>query len=286
MGDITAGHFLAGTIGAALLRQWYVDGDDNEARLAELRLIIDSLDDFPHSLRLNPERRDLTTGYAEWAATYDGPNPLVDAETPLVDAILADLAAPDVRALDAGCGTGRHASTLTGAGCEVIGIDASEAMLDVARANVPGATFEVAHHHSLPLDDRSIDLAVAALTLCHLPDPAPAVAELARVLRPGGTLVISDPHPAMASIGGQAFYGGISADRPMTWVENHYHGAATWLAAFRAAALEVVDCQEPPMTEGQIAASPATALYPDAARTLCSGRPGLWIWVVRRGDGD
>lgn len=282
MGNITAGHFIAGTLGAALLRNWYRDADINQIRLDELIAALEARDEFPMTMLLDPEHRDLQTGYAEWAPSYDGENPLITAEQPIVHAILAEHAGPGVAALDMGCGTGRHAEYLAAIGCDVVGVDASDAMLDVAREKIPSARFELGEHESLPLDDASIDLAVASLTLCHLPDPTAAMVELARVLRPGGTVVISDPHPSAVMIGGQAFYGGISPDRPMTWVENHYHGAATWFDAFRTAGLDVIDCQEPPINDEQIATSPLAPFYPDAVHQLLDGLPAFWLWVVRQ----
>jgi hypothetical protein len=96
--------------------------------------------------------------------------------------------------------------------------------------------------------------------------------------------VISDPHPAAGITGGQAFYGGIASDRPMTWIRNHHHSASTWLAAFRAAGLTVDVCLEPEFTVEQIAASPAYAMFPDALDAAAEGLPSLWVWVVRIPD--
>lgn len=187
MGTVTAAHFFAGTIGVSIARQWYVDATFNEARLRELAEMIGRLDAFPFSIELDPSERELLAGYAEWSASYDGPNPLIDTEEPVVLPILESFAGPGVWALDAACGTGRHASFLAGRGCTTVGVDQSDAMLAVARVKVPDAFFHQADVRQMPLADASIDLAVVALALCHLPDPAEAVSELCRVLRPGGT---------------------------------------------------------------------------------------------------
>jgi SAM-dependent methyltransferase len=281
MADITAGHYFAGTIGLALIRHWYLDGDHNDARIGELKALLERLDEYPNSLVLNPAERELLAGYEEWSADYDGPNPLIEGEEPLIRPILDRLITPGCRALDAACGTGRHAAFLTGRGCDVTGVDQSTAMLDVARANVPTARFEVGDLEALPYDDETFDLVTISLALCHIADPTMAISELGRVLVPGGSLVITDPHPMGGGIiGGQAFYGGIVPGRSMTWVRNHYHLASTWLGAFAAAGLTVQVCIESPMTELQLAATPAMAFYPDAVRSAMSDLPNLWVWVV------
>ncbi len=281
MSDVIAGHYVAGVLGASLLRHWYRDGASNAERTAELRLVLDVIDQEPLSAALNPRRADLRAGYADWSETYDGPNPLISAEDPVVRPWFDQLTQPGVQALDAGCGTGRHAAALVERGAEVLGVDQSPEMLAVARAQVPTATFVEGDLERLPAESDRFDLAVASLTLCHLPDPTTAVAELGRVLRPGGTLVITDPHPASALVGGQAFFGAIEPGA-LQWVENHYHGAATWLPAFAAADLDVVEVREEPFTDEQIMTSPASAAFPDAMRSLLVGVPSFWLWVLRR----
>ena len=281
--DITAAHYFAGTIGLALIRHWYHDGERNETRITELRALLDQLDEFPNSLVLNPAERDLPAGYAEWAPAYDGPNPLIEAEEPVIHPILERLALPGHRALDAACGTGRHARFLAEKGCQVTGVDQSAAMLEVARTNVPDATFDEGDLASLPYPDASFDIITVSLALCHLTDPTPAIVELGRVLAPGGSLVISDPHPMGAAvIGGQAFYGGVVPGKGMSWVRNHYHLASTWLSAFRSAGLTVDQCIEQQFTEPQILTTPAYEVYPEAVRSALNGLVNLWVWVVSR----
>lgn len=121
-----------------------------------------------------------------------------------------------------------------------------------------------------------------SLALCHLPDVTGALVEVRRVLRPGGTLVIADPHPDSRVLGGQAFYRGGGQGGPVRWVRNHYHPASTWLRAFRAAGLTVADCQEPTYTESAMASSPSWSTYPDATRAAMAGLSILWVWTIRR----
>ncbi|GAB3942755.1 class I SAM-dependent methyltransferase [Micromonospora vulcania] len=94
--------------------------------------------------------------------------------------------------LDVGCGTGALTSTiLTGADpVRVTGVDRSAGFVGNARARVGDAraTFQVGDAGALPLSDHSADVVVSGLTLNFVPEPARAVAEFARVVRPAGTV--------------------------------------------------------------------------------------------------
>ena len=101
------------------------------------------------------------------------------------------------RLLDIGTGTGRVLELLAPRIAQGIGIDASRAMLALARARLGRAglghcTVRLGDMHRLPLADASIDLAVAQMVLHYADDPRDVLAEAARVLRPGGRLVVVD----------------------------------------------------------------------------------------------
>ncbi|MCJ2134754.1 class I SAM-dependent methyltransferase [Methylobacterium sp. J-026] len=100
---------------------------------------------------------------------------------------------PDKRILDIGCGGGTLAKRLTEDGAAVTGIDPGAAALAAARAAVPAARFEAATGEALPFPDASFDGAVLLNALHHVPDPAAALVEAARVLAPGGRLVVVEP---------------------------------------------------------------------------------------------
>jgi SAM-dependent methyltransferase len=99
---------------------------------------------------------------------------------------------PNLTWLDAGCGTGALTATVLAAAnpMSVTGIDPSVPFIDTARSHIPDprARFEVADARSIPLDDASTDIAVSGLCLNFVPEPGQALAELARVTRPGGTI--------------------------------------------------------------------------------------------------
>jgi ubiquinone/menaquinone biosynthesis C-methylase UbiE len=163
----------------------------------------------------------------------------------------------------------------------VVGVDQSPEMLDVARAKLPTARFELGSLEQLPFDDGEFDLAVVSLALCHLDDPTAALTELARVVRTGGHVVVTDPHPVSEILGGQAFYGGFVDGRPMHWVRNRYHSASTWLRSFGLAGLTVENCVEEPFSDEQIVSFPVSVFYPDATLAALSGLPSLWVWELR-----
>ena len=124
---------------------------------------------------------------------------------------LANLVAPPGPIADLGCGPGAHALALARRGYDVIGVDGSPRMVDVARARAAheavDATFEV-HDVSAPLRfaDASLGGVLAILVVQHLPHPAAFVAEIRRCLRPGGHLVITAPARDRRSLTSQTPY--------------------------------------------------------------------------------
>ena len=107
---------------------------------------------------------------------------------------------PPGRLLDIGTGTGRVLELLAPRVRQAVGVDASKAMLALARSRLaqPGlahCAVRLADMYRLPLADASFDTAVLQMVLHYAEDPAGAVAEAARVLRPGGRLIVIDLAP-------------------------------------------------------------------------------------------
>jgi ubiquinone/menaquinone biosynthesis C-methylase UbiE len=107
---------------------------------------------------------------------------------------------PGMRLLDAGCGPGSITLGLAAAVApgEAVGVDLQPAQVEQARAlaaacGFAGARFEAADIYRLPYPDGSFDAVFANGVLMHLVDPARALAELRRVLRPGGIAGLRDP---------------------------------------------------------------------------------------------
>jgi ubiquinone/menaquinone biosynthesis C-methylase UbiE len=102
--------------------------------------------------------------------------------------------APGKLAADIGAGAGFVTEGLLGRGLRVIAVDRSEAMLEEMKKKFgTGAVeYRVGEADSLPLEDRSVDYAFANMFLHHVDSPPEAIREMARILKPGGRLVITD----------------------------------------------------------------------------------------------
>ena len=116
-------------------------------------------------------------------------------ERPAILALAGDVAGR--RILDAGCGSGPLFAALRDRGAVVTGIDKSTGMLELARRRLgDGADLQVADLGSpLPFPDGAFDDVIASLVLHYLEDWGPTLAELRRVLTPGGRLIVSVDHP-------------------------------------------------------------------------------------------
>ena len=93
--------------------------------------------------------------------------------------------------LDVGCGTGVMAREIVKYAGSTAGFDLSESMLGVAREACPGVTFQQGNVAELPYEESCFDAVLSAFMLMFVPDPKQAVAQMQRVLRPGGRLVVS-----------------------------------------------------------------------------------------------
>src|SRR3954470_11913079 len=110
-------------------------------------------------------------------------------------AALAALAEPGWTVGDLGCGTGQVSSALAPFVSHVIAVDASAAMLHAAKKRLSGfdnVDLRRGDLESLPIDDARLDAATLMLVLHHVADPERAIADIARVLKPGGRLIIVD----------------------------------------------------------------------------------------------
>ncbi|MEU5265274.1 class I SAM-dependent methyltransferase [Amycolatopsis sp. NPDC021455] len=146
----------------------------------------------------------MTAAYDDFAGAYAAENEtsLMNAyyERPAALALAGDVAGR--RILDAGCGSGPLFAALREEGAVVTGIDQSPAMLELARQRLgEDADLRVADlADPLPFADGEFDDVVASLVLHYLRDWDPVLAEVRRVLKPGGRLIASVNHPMMVNL--------------------------------------------------------------------------------------
>ena len=161
--------------------------------------------------------------YEAWRATLLGR--ITEAiEQRLVLELMGELR--NARVLDAGCGDGALVCAAASRGADATGLDPDPAMLAAARMRAGEAHVQAAfvegRIEQIPFADASFDVVVAVTVLCFFADESEAVREMARVLRPGGRLVLGE-------LGRWSFWAMIR--RVRGWL-----GAETWkVARFRTA---------------------------------------------------
>jgi SAM-dependent methyltransferase len=285
--------YLLGLEGIALLDAWAGDHDREftDARLAEIRRLLD--DEKLRDRGVLAEQVSTVTAYQQQCAGYDAEagGGLFATDEPVVAECLRGR--PPGVALDAACGTGRFAELLARQGHQVIGVDSSPDMLAYARRRVPDGEFHVAELDRLPLPDDSADVIVCALALVHVPGLEPVLAEFARVLRPGGDLVISDIHHELTTQGSAITARGPAGEPCIA--DTFRHRLGDYLRPALRLGLQVRRCEEPravPLVSRP--AEPASDIgdwqdwpwslmdYLPSAMRAVGGRPSLVIWHFQR----
>ncbi|MDX2151788.1 MAG: class I SAM-dependent methyltransferase [Bryobacteraceae bacterium] len=184
----------------------------------------------------------VADAYDRWSAFYDSyPNPMVFAASLVLPRAFHPAAGLDV--FEFGCGTGRNLEALRQLGARnLAGCDLSLGMLAVARARNAGAVL-LQHDitQPLPLAPASYDAALFSLTLEHLPALAPPLRHAARILRPGGRIVIIEIHPFLSAGGVAAHFDHHGEEVRMP---TYPHQFAAWLNAFAEAGLRSTLCRE------------------------------------------
>jgi ubiquinone/menaquinone biosynthesis C-methylase UbiE len=282
--------YLLGLEGVALMRAFAGEHDRafTEARIAEVRQLLDRAADLGPGVDVPPLA--VVNGYDGWATTYDGEDngcfPMRDEVlTPMLDSLTPG------RALDAACGTGAVAQQLVARGHDVVGIDISEAMLSRAEKAVPDACFMPGDLTDLPLPDGDVDHVVCSLALTHLSDLRPFFAEAARVMRPGGRLLLLDTRGHFI---GSTRYPLVkeSADGRVGHIAGYSHSLGDYLRAALPHGYVVRACDETyrdahtvepdempePLTPGP---PDIWELHPwvrDAANAAKAGQPAVVAW--------
>ena len=151
---------------------------------------------------------DVADAYDRWSRQYDDDqNATRDLDAFVLRQVPLQLAG--ARVLEVGCGTGKNSAWLVSQARELIALDFSPGMLDVARRRVRSSTARFVEHditRPWPAEPASVDVVVGNLVLEHVRELAPVFAEAARVLRPGGQLYFCELHPYRQLRGGQAHF--------------------------------------------------------------------------------
>lgn len=171
-------------------------------------------------------------------------------------------------ALDIGCGEGRFCRLLDQRGIAAVGVDPTAALVAAARQRHPAGCYVRARAEALPCADASVDLAVSYLSLIDIDDACQAIAEMARVLRPGGTLLVANLtsfNTAGMDIGWITDWRGRRRHYPVdryldrravrvAWggirIRNHHRPMRDYMQALLAACLTLTHFDEPEPTAG------------------------------------
>ena len=269
--------YLLGIEGLALLRANSGDHDRCfvEARLKQVRALLDDerLTGHP-GVELDPDQTAQV--YEQWAHTYDEPgNDLLVLDQPFLDEALDAL--PVSEAVDVACGTGRLTSRLAERGHHTVGIDASPAMLRVARERLPEVAFLSATMRALPLPDAAVSVLTNGLALTHEPDLFPVFAEFARVLRPGGVALVTDVHPELVARGSRPR--AVGPDGRPQLAAAYRHGVGDYVRAALTAGFAIERLDEVPSARAD--PSPQD-LLPAPVREIGTWQD--WPWSLLRWD--
>jgi SAM-dependent methyltransferase len=281
MPPLRSGDFLLSVLGVAAARDLFRDAEQVTRRSGEMRHVIEHADEFPFDFALDFDEHGVVEGYTAWSETYDAPgtNPAIILDERLTEPVLAE--APRGRALDVACGTGRQLARLVARGDDASGIDATPAMAELARGRCPEADVRVGPWDDLPFAAGTFDLVTCSLALCHALEVAPPIREMARVLRPGGWLVVSDIHPFSTLHGGAAAFTGRGLGH-VPFVRNHVHHLSEYFAACTAAGLDVRGLDEGFPEPEHVALLPSHAAFPEATARAFVGVPSIMVVTAVR----
>jgi ubiquinone/menaquinone biosynthesis C-methylase UbiE len=163
-------------------------------------------------------------GHRIWASSYDrGPNPLLALETRLLLDRLGPLRGS--RFLDVACGTGRWMLVARGRGARVTGMDFCPEMLKEASRKGLAGCLTLADAGRIPITDGASDLTLCSFALGYVASPRQAIAEMARVTRQGGRVIVTDLHPSALAAGWTRSF---RSDGQVYEIDHNAHPPADW----------------------------------------------------------
>lgn len=199
--------------------------------------------------RKNITSVDVLTSYAHWAENYPAQahNPLMEIEEEAMLSLLADDLS-DQRCLDLACGSGRYLLLMQARRArQVVGLDYSAHMLVRATATDRHLKLVRSPFLNLPFVSERFDLVTCALAVGHERNLKQVLADVARVLRPGGSIIYSDFHPFGTLAGWQRSF--TTATGATFSVEHYLHLYGDHQRACRQAGLTIEAVLEPSANE-------------------------------------
>ena len=179
-------------------------------------------------------------GYNLWADNYDAqPDNLMLALDEMVFTELFNaIDITNKTVADIGCGTGRHWQKLfDGHPFKLMGFDVSQNMLAMLQQKFPGAETHLIQGYALPaLSSSSCDIVISTLTIAHIENATAAMQEWARVLKPGGSIIVTDYHPTALVKGARRTF---SYQGKTVAVKNYIHPVNEIIALAKQLNLQV-----------------------------------------------
>ncbi len=191
-------------------------------------------------------RVSVAEGYRVWAPSYDScQNPLLAVESRVLAHKLESVQGKFL--VDVACGTGRWMAHAAARGAKVLGVDLSFEMLAVARGKplLEGCLLQ-ADGCRLPLSDQVSDIAMCSFSVGYVGHPDQLMRELRRVVRIGGTILISDLHPMAQRRGWRRSF---RCGPRVLEIESHPYTVERLIGAGRCAGLRLREILEPCIAE-------------------------------------
>ena len=220
--------------------------------------------------RLGPDEREgykrvkVVDGYDIWAPTYDEErNPLIALEENVTLDLIGDVR--NQRVLDVGCGTGRYCELLAKKGANVVGIDPSAKMLEYAKRKItPNCRFELrlGRVEDASFPSNHFNVVVSALTVGHIIELESVIREVSRIIKSGGSLIVSDIHPYWP-ISGHDYVEFFDGSGQEYRIPEYAHLFEEYWNLFRRFKFSVEDVKEPRIDDKLIERFPGLIKYKD-----------------------
>ena len=190
-----------------------------------------------------PANKAVSEAYDRWSRSYDtNENKTRDLDEIVTRTVLSKY--PFNKVVELGCGTGKNSAWLLNNADEVIGLDFSPAMLDIARQKIDASNvqfFEADITQPWPVTDASADLITCNLVLEHIETLFPVFQQAYNKLLPGGIFFIVELHPYKQYNGSQAQF---TTDQGVELVDVYVHHTSEYTDAAKISGYQLVELAE------------------------------------------